>query len=623
MVPPTDHRTDANSIAGGHADGGSAALLGYLYQLLGSASVSVSLVEKKSDSTSPDEFIFEVETFGQDAVLTTGQAVQLIQFKYSKGARPISPGELADVLAAFERSERQLRDQRVGESGPGRVDWILKGNRPLSPASEAILGGSMPPDHYRIDSSHIETIRRLNGSHLEIERQIDFAEYEDILRNRARRLGVDGSASAINSALGYLLRKSVEPRGLRRIDRQLLDDELAGYPGARLLSAVDCAPLLREQLVKLAPPQDGVTINEAIRRAKVDRLLYSDDAAIAVVSGPGGSGKTLSVLKALHDVLDDRSIMVGALMPPRGEWRQSVPELVASWRSATRVPIETLNVSIERVLVANIDVQQRPVLVLSLDGLDESSSPQRNNAEALVRYFHDLHQTSTRSGALLIVTCRRFADFKALIEPSGTGGVPGRQVTEVPLGNFDAEEFQVAWRRWFPTEDVPSVDPSADSSLTLASEMTRDGSPNPTGALTHPVLLGCIRWWTPEERADLIAGDVVQWRRLIGQYVDWFVTKVVRRRGESANVVRAVLRAAAIATHEAAPKRVFDMATHWIIPARDQMPEVGRLFLKNVFEDAVTAGLVESEGKFEIPAHSPVPWEWRLPFMSEHFRSLP
>src|SRR5262245_34723383 len=103
--------------------------------------------------------------------------------------------------------------------------------------------------------------------------------------------------------------------------------------------------------------------------------------------------------------------------------------------------------------------------------------------------------------------------------------------------------------------------------------MARDGSPNPTGALTHPVLLGCIRRWTPEERTDLIAGDGGQWRRLIAQYVDWFVTKVVRRRGESANVVRAIVRAAAIATHEAAPKRVFDMETHWILPARDHMPE--------------------------------------------------
>ncbi len=622
MVPPA-HRTDANSNLGGHGDAGSAALLGYLYQLLGSASVSVSLVENKNDHTSSDEFVFEVETFGQDGVVTTGQAVQLIQFKYSKDARPISPGELADVLTAFERSERQLRNHRVGETRPERVDWILKRNRPLSPACEAIMRGSMPPDQYRIDPSHITTIRRLNGGHFEIEREIGFAEYEDILRDRARRLGVDGSTSAINSAIGYLLRKAVEPRGSRRINRQALDDELAGYAGARLLSAVDCAPLLREQLVRLAPPQDGVTISDAIRRAKVDRLLYSGDAAIAVVSGPGGSGKTLSVLKALHDVLDDRPIMVGALMPPRGEWRQSVPELVASWRSATRVPIETLNVSIERVLVANSDLPERPVLVLSLDGLDESPSPQRSNAEALVRFFYDLHQTSTQPGALLIVTCRRFADFKALIEPSGTGGLPGRLVTEVSLGNFDAEEFQVAWRRWFPTEDVPSVAPSADSSLTLASEMARDGSPNPTGALTHPVLLGCIRRWTPEERTDLIAGDGGQWRRLIAQYVEWFVTKVVRRRGESANVVRAIVRAAAIATHEAAPKRVFDMETHWILPARDHMPEVGRLFLRNVFEDAVTAGLVASEGRFEMPAHPPVPWEWRLPFMSEHFRSLP
>ncbi len=612
MASPPKRSGHRRSSRGSNDDGGASSLLGYLYQLVGTASVSVSVNNSTPASTSPEDFVFEAETFGQDAVLSAGHTVQLIQFKYSASAKPIGPGELADVLMTFERSQQSVKSPRTV------VAWILKTNRPLSLASNAIMAGTRPPGR-RVAASHVRTIRRLVGQHFDFSRST-FDDYHNVLLDRATRLGVDYTSAATNSVVGLLMRIATNTPELRRIDRQAMDDALAGYSGAQLLSAVDSAARLREELIRLAREQRGIEIGDAISRPDVDKLLHSNESALALVTGHGGSGKTLSVLKALYDSLDRRPILVGALMPPGSISSQSVSELVSSWRSVDGAPTESLDGSLRRVIRANPDVP-RPVLVLCLDGLDERRWQERREAQDLVLRFYEWHQRATPSDVLLIITCRARRQFDELVGAQGAGEIPSREVEEVPLDDFSDEEFQLIWQQWFRHEVVPTLDPRAAGYATLDQSMTRDRATDSNRALLHPVFLGFVRFWGEDARAELIAGDDTRWRELTTRYVEWFETKVHRRLGCEARVVRGILRAAAVATHADTSAPSFDLVTHWIDPGLAETG-VAQLLLKEVFEDAVTAGLVDCGPRFQMPMFGKVNWQWNFPVIWEQFRSL-
>jgi type II secretory ATPase GspE/PulE/Tfp pilus assembly ATPase PilB-like protein len=47
----------------------------------------------------------------------------------------------------------------------------------------------------------------------------------------------------------------------------------------------------------------------------VEKMLREPSVALAIVYGPGGAGKTLSVFKALHDYMNEQECLAGALMP--------------------------------------------------------------------------------------------------------------------------------------------------------------------------------------------------------------------------------------------------------------------------------------------------------------------
>ena len=131
-------------------DGARNALLGYLYQLLGTAAVSVREVDHGSDAWA--QLIARVgqgdlvsEEFGQDAIIhpaaSPNRGVTAIQFKHSATVGSmIERDELIDILVAFDRSRREA------ESGGVVIEhYALVTNRQLDPKAQEIVDHSANP----------------------------------------------------------------------------------------------------------------------------------------------------------------------------------------------------------------------------------------------------------------------------------------------------------------------------------------------------------------------------------------------------------------------------------------------------------------------------------------------
>lgn len=598
-------------------DGGARSLAGYIYQMVGSASERVTLVDAPSESAVETSARFFVEQHGQDAVSTELSGVRLIQFKYSQDARPIKPGELADILLTLEKSSKDVRQK-------GAVHWRLITNRPLSTTAEQLhvsARRTQSPRRRRgagTGSDSSEVIGRL-GAQLEVV-QRDFDHFKESLLDAAKRFGVDDEDIA-SRVMTLLLDVATKAPNRREVSLEALNRQLAGYPKPKSIRLEDCREELRAALASAVGPgqQGGVAITEVVERRGF-RTLLTERAALAVVHGPGGCGKTMSLFRAFDRRLSDA---VGpAAMLVQGP--RTLGHMIDSWRNAGPTgapPSEALR----QLRVANANVG-RPVLVLGLDGLDEVPELERAEAEALIRLFYsmhvELHRSHVEPDGLLIVTCRNRDDLDHVIGPRGTGGLPPPAIPAFDVGEFTDEEFAAVWDLWFPGEVVPRLGLSDEMRATVADSI--DGATirdTRLTALRHPVLLGCTKLLSLAERQRLYRGDAGVWSQVLVSYFDWFTRKAGIRAGCHRRKVLGVLKAAARAT-VATPLGTCDREDHWVTPAAKETGQAPE-FVRQIFDDAVTAGVViAGPTKYTQPVRLPIEWRWRFPELAAHLASL-
>ena len=401
-------------------DGGARSLAGYIYQMIGSASERVILADAPSESALETSARFFVEQHGQDAVSTNVSGVRLIQFKYSQDARPIKPVELADILLALEKSSKHVRQTTA-------VQWRLVTNRPLSAmarrshsAAKRTKGPRTPRTRRSVSTgseSPSRVIGRL-GARLEIVPK-NLNHFKASLLDAANRFGVDDDGIA-GRVMTLLFEVATKPPNRREVSLEALNRQLAGYSKPKSIRLKDCGEELRAALAAAVGPggEGGIALTEAVERRGFE-TLFAERAALAVVHGPGGCGKTMSLFKALDRRLSDGVGPAGMIV----DGPRTLDHVIDSWRNAPptgAAPAEALR----RLRVANADLG-RPVLVLGLDGLDEVSEPGRADAEALIRHFYsmhvELHRSRIEPDGLLIVTCRNRDDLDYVVGPRGTG----------------------------------------------------------------------------------------------------------------------------------------------------------------------------------------------------------
>lgn len=597
-------------------DGGAWSLAGYIYQLLGSAAERISLDEVASEPAGEASVRFWLEQHGQDAAVDDGITTWLVQFKYSQTARPIQPAELAEILVALEKSSKQVQ-RNTG------VRWQLVTNRRLSPTAERSRDRSGRPTgskKRRVSRSKKESaaqvIARL-GRRLDVVRR-DLDEFQSSLQAAAAAFGVedDGVAGRVLDLLQTVATKAVDRR---EVSLRALNRALAGYPNPKSIRLRDCQGDMRSALESGVQAKGGIVLREAVERRALQPLL-AQRAALAIVYGPGGCGKTLALFRALDQRLSDAIGPAGMIV----ESPRALGHVVGTWRNApssSGSPTEALR----QLRVANPDVRP-PVLVLGFDGLDEVPDSERVEAEELIRHFHrmhvELHRSQIEPAGFLVVTCRNKEDLDDVVAPQGTGGPIPPEIPSFKIDEFSDEEFAAVWALWFRDEPVPRLGLPDEMLATVADTVAGATAPDERLlALRHPVLLGCTKSLSAEQRQRLYQGDPGLWRQVLDSYFTWFTRKASRRAGCSPRKAREVLKAVARAT--AGKSVACDRDDDWVAPATAHTGYTPHL-VSQIFDDAVTAGVVEIAGRsrYTLPAGTPIQWRWRFPELVAHLASL-
>jgi hypothetical protein len=597
-------------------DGGAWALGGYFYQFVGSAAL---ILEAVPGLDAAQAITLEIETAGQDAVQTLNNEIRLIQFKYSKDESNIPPSELAEILRALKRSQKSLIQKAK------KIRWILRTNRDIGTGALALKNDPKAAKPTKTSREDAETIRKL-GSQLEHEKMA-FPHFRDQLMKRAQCFGVDrpdGIGAKISAYFQGLVLNV--PEGQRVVEPHALDSILAGCHKPRSLRSSDIKSFAKSELFRFAQSLQVTPLEKVIPRKPVEQLLRRPGLAIGIITGHGGCGKTRSVLRSLHDVLDRQECLAAALMPGPSPLLETLPELVGRWRSEQGEPTETLTASLERLIVANRETGKKLLLFLAVDGLDETQSgaTRRQHLNELLPYLWNRAQTPQQSDVVLLATCRTRKTFDQFVVIEGIKGTDPPNVEEVELGDFNRDEFHSVWTTWFESESVPEIGLIDSASQTVGGAAPAPARSKDLIALAHPALLQCAMPFSTLQRKELIDGDQKAWTALLSQYVRWFATKVTRRQaGEFDDVVSILKAVAQAAFANGSPTSSFDLDHDWIAPAKAQT-QLSPLQLRRIFNEAVSCGLIISPDwpAYTMPKIEPIPWRWRFQVLSQYLRTV-
>jgi hypothetical protein len=429
-------------------DGARNALLGFLYQLLGTASVRVREVAPSNDGWADliarvGNAVIRCEEFGQDAtarpVAFPNDGVVAIQFKYSGEGNAIERGELLDILFAFDRSRRDAAAEGVA------IDrFCLVTNRTMDANAQQVVDQSRnspePPGALRLRRTRsgqpiAENVRRLapynddpdaaaSALHA-ILREFDVlpcATFEsDLCRLRAfaARYGVLNQEwnDRLNALIGAFVRETGEGRVIE-VTREWLKRHLVGNADAANIQfdsshqphiSVACRKRLDDLVAIQHRIPQGCFVPRDTQQAIRDQLALHP---IVFVYGDGGCGKSLAVAEYLRAVCDRQLVWSE---PADTASEMGIVEAINRLRMpgfCTGNADSSLSAIRERLQVAN--QHARPTWTINLDGIDETPN-RRTEIRHLINQCW-AQGSSENSPASLIVTCRSSeADQRARI----------------------------------------------------------------------------------------------------------------------------------------------------------------------------------------------------------------
>lgn len=415
-------------------DGGVVALVGFLYQLLGSAA---RLVAARDDPLT----ILHLEQSGEDALLSMTASTQLVQFKYSGTANSLGPADLSAILSNLEAND-----------GQACHDWLLVTNRPLSPGCKLFQSGT-PPNPALLSQIGLENrviLKRLMPR-LRIK-HVTFGDLRREISAYGRLFGLDDHEieSGSHRLLGEMLVSIQEHGPGAEIRPSLLDSRLVGLTNPRSLQSATLATSLALDLDTVARDElRGPSLDDVLPRDIVTDAIAAADQPVVIVTGLGGCGKTLSVLRAIRDHVLSRQILGGVLL---SDHSLVVEDLIARWRSPDHhVHQDRLNLSLRRVRLANA-ARDDWMLVLELDGLDEHgwrASGRIAHVRELLAIAWKERFSVSRSWLKLVITCRNMREIQDLLTGTGVGAEDLATFTPVELDLFRDDELRQIAARTF------------------------------------------------------------------------------------------------------------------------------------------------------------------------------
>ncbi|MCL5736347.1 MAG: hypothetical protein M1274_12295 [Actinobacteria bacterium] len=620
--------TEAPELVTGHV-GGQAALAGFLYQILGTADCAVSVAEAGRPEPDCADALLTIsgcshlvqEAFGQDAALLSDESniLALVQFKYAGdgSSRPIGQEELLRVVHSFKTS---LADSLQADKATA---LILITNRPLGDSAETLREAAISglPHCLLGERSTQKKAEREILEQLEI-RELSLDTALLALEQRAAKLGLlpHEVEEGIDRLVGHLLARV---RQFTCLDRHRVDVLITGAETIREITRESVSAFVRAQ-IQAYGQQIEIEPASTVRREEVADLQNLEEAGLIILTGLGGTGKSVALHQFLTDLVD--AGLAYCALPLFGvEYSdRSIPNLIDSLRGVTSN--DTWQIALHRLERANTS-SMRPIMLIAIDALDEVQPRNEAAIGPLVGLLKGLwadFQACTESGqkarAIVVVSCRREEELNWIWLHRGHAFKKPHECLRIGLHDFTDLELGEAVRLC----DLP-----ADVATRIQSEVLRriadeDGTQPPLALgvnlspappippLAYESLL-IPRFWQlfrtnedPELQLAFVKGEPVAMQRFAELFLDTFVVRLNQIARIDSERARTALTS--IAEANRAKTRPLLYNPDWIEVAIST-GALTAVESGNMYKEAHDFGIIVSPTGGE--------WEWRLPFVRQ------
>ena len=641
------------------SDGARDALAGYLYQILGATGIGARAHGGLDDA---DQLTCDLVLLAQqsrilhevheDVLLQHNAAANeatAVQFKYSRnaGSTPMEPAELREILHTFDRS-REAAAPALYLTG-----YILVTNRPLSPSARSLyqhrdqstpFAALTEPERkwLILRNKKAPEVKQRYGSlqnaaeawhmvfrRLRIYTEVHVAHWLDGLRGyaTARGLPPEEFDACVSKLVGEAICGTIQNQ--LELSQNWLNKTLIGFPDARSLSLRAAGDSGREAARRQAESWYANLVTAArtvIRRDLMDEVArQASQFPIVLLLGDGGCGKSVLAGRFVCEAAARR--MVGSVSA-RDFHRHWLGEAFNEWRSGAHsddLATETLKEVIRRVRLAN-DGEERPLLIVNVDGIDEAGEEHRRELRRLLDACR-AQQSPSPYGLVVLITARLIEPNPErtrnhLIQILTSAHFPeqlAHQFGFVPVRDFSDDEVQLAIAemprplRGRLEESVRFLRWQPSQTATLGDEV----GPEPTSpvgdrtlleSLRHPALWGEFLDLGVEIQGRVLDGQREAMHELARRFLDRFYFKVSLRCSTwPAQGVRQALTRIGRNFPEGVPQG--SHSQHWMAPATGPLrnPEA-----RDLFHEAVSYGMiVADEGDM---------WRWRHSFIGEYLR---
>jgi hypothetical protein len=633
-------------------NGARNALLGYLYQLLGTASVQVRRVDPGDDAWA--DLIARVndgevrgEEFGQDATIRpVGMpdcGVAFIQFKHSATTgKVIERAEFIEILFAFDRSRMEAKAEGV------TIDrYVLITNRDLDAKAQDLTEqgrtSTSPPEPLRLEPTTrkgepiAENARRLalyggdpdaaaRAWHLVLKALDVFPKMTleaDLIRLRsfAAQYGVleQEFDARLNALIGAFVGETSAGRTVK-FTREWLRGQLAGDPNAANLQfssndqphiSTACRRQLEHRMgIQHRIPDQYYLYRDAQRRIR-DQLAVNP---VVFVYGEGGCGKSLAVAQYLRSVCDRQLV-----------WSESATTAtemgIVQAINSVRFPgcpgartDQCLTEVRARLNVANLTT--RLLWTIDLDGIDEAPD-RRVDLQHLINVCW-AGGSCERSPASLVVTCRSpsgtrpfeelVSEWIATPEPDLVQGIGS-----VSVGEFVNEDLVQAAQLLGGQPEKRIIRILEQDLVSTSNSLLPDEEPivdDTLQALRHPVVWGNYASMGESDRAGVLDGNPTSLARLAERFFKRFLLRCAARERWSDNrMLEQALRAAAHHSITGTPPFNIRDWEHGCAPS------LGQSESHLLYRESLTYGLIRRETRAS--------WRWRHRFVVDYLASHP
>jgi hypothetical protein len=561
----------------------------------------------------------------------------------------MQPGELRDILHTFDRS-REAAMPALNLTG-----FILVTNRPLSPSALSLyqhreqlapFAQQTKPERkwLVVNPKKAMEVKQRYGSlqnaaeawlsmfrRLRIFAEVHARHWLDGLRRYATARGLP--PEEFDACLSRLVGEAVcgTIQNQLELSQGWLNETLFGFHDARSLSLranADCGREAARLRTERWYAENLVTAARfVIRRPLID--VVAQQAAqfpIVFLLGDGGCGKSVLAGRFLCEAAARH--FVGSVSA-RDSHRHWLGEVFNEWRSSSHgddLAVLSDKEVIRRVRLAN-EGEQRPLLIINVDGLDEASDEHRQELKRLLDACRT-QQPPSPYGLVVLITARLIGPNPertrdSLIRILTSAHFPAElahQFGFVSVRDFSDDELQLAivqmprplrgrleealrFLSWQPSQTATlgeEVDPAATRPVADRALLT---------SLRHPALWGEFLDLSLEAQGRVLDGQRDAMHELASRFLDRFFYKVSLRHATwPAQGVRQALTRIGRNFSEGVPQG--SRSQHWLVPATGplRIPEA-----RDLFDEAISYGMIlADEGDM---------WRWRHSFIGEYLRN--